>query len=312
MRIVEIQDWATSEVKTVELTQDVGNAVYKIHVRQFVPVEGDSLERKWKTNGDQLSYKCSPYAIFNMEETGRKLTEFVEDQMKTSIEYFIGESDELLRCTYAMAFEHSEKAEASTSRNHLSKKLIKVNEQRDEERRLMRSVLKLWVAIRMESRSERICGEETLGMLPQTFDPAAKSFNQVLLPPVMSAQLELIMTAMVLQPLKKTVLVQLQELIIKNKTRSWFTIYLCLFVLLHSCALLTSFENMRAKRHGLQVSSLHTSESSFLLPDMLLVSLCLPTPRRRITQRSQNFASILPLLQQRKLSVCYRLDGEKH
>jgi len=107
----------------------------------------------------------------------------------------------------------------------------------------------------MESRSERICSEEKLGMVPQQFDPAAPNFNQVLVPPVMSAQIELIMTAMVLLPLKKAVLTQLQELIKANRARSWFTIYLCLFVLLHSCALLTSFENMQAMKYGLQVGS---------------------------------------------------------
>jgi hypothetical protein len=127
----------------------------------------------------------------------------------------------------------------------------------------------------MESRSERICSEENLGMAPQTFDPAAPNFNKVLIPPVMSAQIELIMTAEVLQPLKKEVLARLQELIGANRTRTWFTIYLCLFVLLHSCSLLTSFENKRAKRHGLQVGSLSASESSFLSTYTLLVSLCL-------------------------------------
>jgi hypothetical protein len=263
MKIAEIKEWETSEVKTVELTQDVGGASYKVNVRQFTPIEGDSLERRWTTNGEAQSYECAPYAIVNMKETGQQLMKFVENNIKTSIEYFIGESDELLRCTYDMAFEYSEKAEASTSRRHLSSRLIKVNEQRDKERRLLRSVLKLWVAIRMESRSERICSKERLGMKPQTFDPAAQNYNQVLIPPVMSAQLELIMTAVILLPLRKVVLVQLQELIKSNRPRSWFTIYLCLFILLHSCALLTSFENMQAKKYGLQVVSLHTSESCF-------------------------------------------------
>jgi hypothetical protein len=128
MKIVEIQDWATSEVKTVELTQDVGGTFYKVHVRQFTPVDGDSLERRWRTNGEQRSYQCSSYAIINMKETGQQLIQFIEDNIKTSIEHFIGESDELLRCTYDMALEHSEKAEASTFRRQLINKLIKVNE----------------------------------------------------------------------------------------------------------------------------------------------------------------------------------------
>jgi len=116
VKIVEIQDWEASEIKTVKLTQDVGDAIYKVNVRRFIPVEGDSLERQWITNGEPRSYKCSSYAIVNMKETGQQLMKFVEDHIKTSIRYFIGESDELLRCTYDMALEHSEKAEASISR----------------------------------------------------------------------------------------------------------------------------------------------------------------------------------------------------
>jgi hypothetical protein len=126
MKIVEIKEWQTSEVRTIELTQDIGDAVYKVNVRQFTPVEGDALERKWTTHGKARSYKCSPWAIVNMKETGHQLMKYVEDQIKTSIEYFIGDSDELLRSTYDMAFEHSIKAAASTSTRYLSKKLIQV------------------------------------------------------------------------------------------------------------------------------------------------------------------------------------------
>ncbi|PMD45736.1 hypothetical protein L207DRAFT_419813 [Hyaloscypha variabilis F] len=234
MKIIEIQEWEPSDIKTIELTQDMGNTSYQLKVRKFVPVEGDSLERKWNTNGEQRSYRCANYAIVNMEETGQQMLKFVEDNITTAISFYIDDKDELLRETYGMAYKHSEIAEAK------------------EERILLRSVLKLWVAVRMESRSERICGQEHLGMVPQTFDQAAKNYNQVLVPPVMSAQVELIMTAVVLQPLKKSVLTQLQELIKANRSQSWFTIYLCLFVLLHSCALLTSFENMQAKKYGLQ------------------------------------------------------------
>ena len=35
---------------------------------------------------------------------------------------------------------------------------------------MLQEVFQLWVAIRMESQSERICGKETLGMEPQFFD----------------------------------------------------------------------------------------------------------------------------------------------
>jgi hypothetical protein len=123
MKIIEIQGWKTSEIKTVELTQDIGGTSYKVKVRQFTPLKGDTLERTWKTNGVLQSYKCTSYAIVNMKETGKQLRTFVEDNMKTWIEYFIGEfDDELLRCTYDMAFKHSQNAEASKSRRCLNNK----------------------------------------------------------------------------------------------------------------------------------------------------------------------------------------------
>jgi len=118
----------------------------------------------------------------------------------------------------------------------------------------VRAALRLWVAVRMESKSERIVGEETLGHSPQDYDSECRNYGQVLLPPVMSAQIELMATAMVLEPSRKAVLVPLRKLMEGNKTKSWFTVYLCLFILLHSCALLTDFENKQARKYGSQVS----------------------------------------------------------
>ena len=76
----------------------------------------------------------------------------------------------------------------------------------------------------------------------------------------MSAQIQLIMTATVLSPLKKSVLRQLNNLVQGNKLKSWFVIYLCTFIILHSCALLTSHEHARAKKQGLLV---RTSSGAF-------------------------------------------------
>jgi hypothetical protein len=114
-------------------------------------------------------------------------------------------------------------------------------------------VLQLWVAVRTASRSERICGEETLGMMPQMEDRACSNFGTILLPPVMTAQIQIVVSARILSPLKQKVLDRLQNLVQANKPRSWFTIYLCIFLLLHSCALLTDADSKKAKKQGMQV-----------------------------------------------------------
>lgn len=121
---------------------------------------------------------------------------------------------------------------------------------RKEHRELLRCVFRLWVASRMESRQGRICSQETLGQKPQFWDKEAGNYGNICVPPVLQAQIELITTAVVLLPMKKAVLKGLQELIHANEPRSWFTMYLVMFMLLHSCALLTKAEHVRAKREA--------------------------------------------------------------
>ena len=81
-------------------------------------------------------------------------------------------------------------------------------------------MLRLWVAVRTASRSERICGEETLGMTPQMEDKACSNFGNILLPPVMTAQIQIVLWTTILSPLKRAVLDRLQNLIQANKVES--------------------------------------------------------------------------------------------
>ena len=67
-------------------------------------------------------------------------------------------------------------------------------EQSDDVRVLLGEVFQMWVAIRMESQSEHVCGEETLGMQPQLLDEEVDTFGTVSIPPIMSAQIELLTT----------------------------------------------------------------------------------------------------------------------
>ena len=126
-------------------------------------------------------------------------------------------------------------------------------EQNDEVCRLLKEVFQMWVAIRMESQSERICGQETLGMRPQLLDEEVDTFGTNSIPPIMSAQIELITTTRVLIPMRTSILRRLQRLIQANKLRNWFGIYVVLFILLHSCSILTCDENRAAKKYGLKV-----------------------------------------------------------
>ena len=91
-------------------------------------------------------------------------------------------------------------------------------------------------------------------MEPQIYDPDVTSYGTNSIPPIMSAQIELMTTTRILQPLRKTVLKRLQNLMQANDLRCWFSVYLCLFILLHSCSILTADENRQARKYGLEVN----------------------------------------------------------
>jgi hypothetical protein len=72
--------------------------------------------------------------------------------------------------------------------------------------------------------------------------------DKVPVPPIMVAQQECIVFSRFLQPLSQSVLSQLDRLISKRKQADWLSIYLTLFLLLHSCALLTQRDAEYAQR----------------------------------------------------------------
>jgi hypothetical protein len=113
MKIVEIAEWRSQEVKTIEITQDLGGASYKLRVREFTPVDGDALARSWVTGGVTKYYECPPYAIVDMEQAGVEYMQYVDNNIATAIESEIDETNKLLWNTYSMAFRYSEFAEVS-------------------------------------------------------------------------------------------------------------------------------------------------------------------------------------------------------
>lgn len=111
------------------------------------------------------------------------------------------------------------------------------NDQTEEEKRLLRDAVLLWVAVRMSSTTEWVCGDDELGMSPIT-DPSSPYWQHTPLPSVMSAQGQIIAYPKILKPLKESVVRRLHRLSSAADPRKyWFTIYLTYFFLLHSCAL---------------------------------------------------------------------------
>lgn len=61
--MVDINTWASTEVKRICLSQVYLDAPYKLEVRQFQPVEGDMLEEKWTTKDGVMNPTGSPATL---------------------------------------------------------------------------------------------------------------------------------------------------------------------------------------------------------------------------------------------------------
>ena len=109
----DITEWASSEIKIIEVTQGFSRVRERIEVREFIPVEGDSLEEVWNSGGVLKRHKCPNYAVANVEKAGQDLRQFIDDNVVEYIIGAVGQSDTLLWRTYVMAFKQSQEAPVS-------------------------------------------------------------------------------------------------------------------------------------------------------------------------------------------------------
>ena len=101
--MTEITEWATPDLKTIQISLDLCPEPFVVVVRQFVPMEGDILQRKW-TDGKTRKFKdVPPYAIQNMEETALRLSRWIKDNLDAAIGHLLSEKEPILRETYSVA-----------------------------------------------------------------------------------------------------------------------------------------------------------------------------------------------------------------
>jgi hypothetical protein len=107
MVMKDIDTWASDTIKTVTITQDVGDLCYEVGVREYIPYPEDPLARIWKSNGVQMRHPCTPYAIADMQEAATILKSFAEDNVEQFMDYYIDKTDDLLSLTYNMVLKHA-------------------------------------------------------------------------------------------------------------------------------------------------------------------------------------------------------------
>jgi len=230
----DITHWASSEVKMVQVTQDYSPSPISFEVREFEPMPGDKLQRRWVHEGVQKTATLPNYAILNMKDAVKAHREFIVNEGPYFFKNTLNYNDRLLSGTYTMALKLSNDAATPDERN------------------LLQMVLQLWVTVRMCSKSARISGSETLGMSSDLLDESSPLYGKIPVPPVLGAQSNFIVTNILQGPLKTKILDLLQKLTLAQRPETWFCIYLSNFILLHNCSLLTEHDIGYARKHGLR------------------------------------------------------------
>ncbi|KAI1121871.1 hypothetical protein F5Y10DRAFT_255370 [Nemania abortiva] len=254
MKLKDISQWASSEVRTIKVKSDVSTVPLELSVRKFIPIPQDSLHRAWHDGKTTKFKETTPYAIVNMASAVEDMRRYITDHMFDSVDVCTKDSDPLIRMTYEFAKKHMKRVQS------------------EDEKRLMGNFFRFWFAVRRSATTEHITGEETLDMSPELVDKSFPLFGKIPLPPVMIQQLDMVLTLGILIPLQKQVLEDLQRIMLTNKPKAWLTVYVTVFICLHGCTLTTSENYRNARKHGLKrryslptfISERHHSANVFL------------------------------------------------
>ncbi|KAM3480994.1 hypothetical protein MY8738_004685 [Beauveria namnaoensis] len=235
-----IDTWASPEVKTIRISEGYSDSVVELQVRQFVPMEGDKLDRTWDYNGEKKSVRIPPFALIDTQKARKAFAKHidasVDDTLKNVIKTVEGTLGKWMRVTYLEAFRLAQRSDTPP-----------------EVSKILQSTFRLWTSTRLNTISCFIVGEETLGMPSDILDDTSPTPGKVPVPPVMGAQLNLLMIHEIQAKLRKTVLEQLQKIVQKNKHSTWLVTYFVNFILLHNASMIISHDAGYAKKHGIKV-----------------------------------------------------------
>ncbi|KFY44455.1 hypothetical protein V495_03444 [Pseudogymnoascus sp. VKM F-4514 (FW-929)] len=232
----EMSTWENSDTVTIQVSEGYTSTPLKLVVAKFKPLKGDVLERSWVTNSGVKKRVAIPaYAVKDLSAARDAYKNYINQGGAEFFQGALNPKDRFLWMTYNMAITTSNSEDLPTP-----------------ERKLLRMVLQLWIAIRLNTKSTNIVGPETLGMPSDIFDTTHPTPGRIPTPPVMGNQIELILSRDIQDPLRADILDALQKMIYSNKPKCWFTIYLCTFILLHNCSMITKHDSAYARKHGLQ------------------------------------------------------------
>lgn len=240
----DVSEWVDEETRTIDITLGICPIPLVLHVRKFKPKAGDITYRSWRDGNAERRMEIEPFALASIRQTSQHFKEYLNKNILKALEIVAQDqnNDELIRETFQWAMRQYQnlRVDGLTER------------QQPEEWQFLADVLRLWMAIKHTVGSSYICGIDKLGMEPKTDDQSYPLFGRVSTPRMIVAQNDSINASDIIMPLRRRVLKHLESHFKANKPRSWFTLYLAVFVFLHSASVISADRRRHGRENGAQ------------------------------------------------------------
>ncbi|KAK2926409.1 hypothetical protein FoTM2_013275 [Fusarium oxysporum f. sp. vasinfectum] len=239
------RNWTQTDIRVLEVAQD-SNVVLRLVVREFVP----SFEEFGSDDTRGNKMYGIPWAIADPEEATKEVNRYLDrcigDYLGANLDY----SDHLVWGIFLWAVRLS--VFPQPVRQLLSGHgWWCLNMALKSQNKFLSDVIRLWVASRFLEGRWRCVGLNTLGAENLSHRYGKEEIVQV--PPFVNYQMAAVFTQRILEPLRVTVLSQLQRLILSNRKENWFTITLSVFILLHNYEQQCRFHRDFARRRDFPV-----------------------------------------------------------
>ncbi|PNP47939.1 hypothetical protein TGAMA5MH_00991 [Trichoderma gamsii] len=232
--------------RTISFTLGISKHPIIVKVTEFRPRVGDVLARFWTVPGGEHGVRkrkdLAPFCLADIHKTAAYYKEYIENHAVETMkrERAGGERAprNMVETTYKAAIEHYE--------DLTSKPFLTLSE--EKERDFLKVLFHFWFAMRHSTGSSWICGEDTLEMKPEMRDESYPLFGKVSVPRMILAQFDSINTHL-LHKYGKKVLSELEGFMSRGSTTMWYTVYLCLFILLREASWLSEDRYRHARNN---------------------------------------------------------------
>ncbi|RFU73524.1 tetratricopeptide repeat domain containing [Trichoderma arundinaceum] len=222
------------DIRTISFTLGICTEPIQVEVVAFQAQSGDITARYWVIpdgeHGVRKKKDLAHYCLANIQKTAAYFEEYIKKHaisvMKSERAGGRMPPRDVIEKTYDRAINRYY--------DLVAKPAITATEEREV--RFLGNIFTLWFAMRHSTGSSWICGEELLGMKPETKDETYPLFGRVSVPRMILAQFDSINHTRLLSKYGKLVLGELESLMSRSQPNWWFSVYTCLFILLREAS----------------------------------------------------------------------------